>query len=196
MSVQMIAIAVSTFSLAVSGITIWLTLLRRGTLKMTQPTVVFFGPDGPDGLQKVFLRTLLYSTARRGHIVEEMFVRLRRGETTQNFSVWCYGDKLLVRGSGLRVGYEGVAYNHHFLLPHDVTGYEFADGQYTVEVFASLVNVSKPLLLSRLHLSVSKEFSNALRTRDCGIYFDWGPDSQQYHPHLDTHSDKKTTIAI
>ena len=182
---QTIAIVISVFSLMVSVVTVWLTLLRKGKLKMTQPTMVFFGPDGPIGPQKVVLRTLLYSTARRGHIVENMFVKLRCGETTQTFSVWCYGDNPWVRGSGLRVGYEGIAYYHHFLLHDTITKWEFANGEYLVEVFASLVNVPKPLLLSRLHLSISKELSTALRTRDCGIFFDWWPDSQQYHPRID-----------
>lgn len=60
---------------------------------MTQPTVVFFGPDGPprDGEQrrlKVFLRTLLFSTARRGQMIEIMHVSLQRAESRQNFSIW------------------------------------------------------------------------------------------------------------
>lgn len=91
---------------------------------MTRPTVVFFGPDGRRGdgeapRLKVFLRTLLYSTARRGQTLESMHVNLRRAESTQNFSIWVYGDDRLARGSGLYVGHDGVACNHHFLLPED-----------------------------------------------------------------------------
>jgi hypothetical protein len=40
---------------------------------MTRPAVIFFGPDGPpsQGAEvKVFLRTLLYSTAKRAQIIE------------------------------------------------------------------------------------------------------------------------------
>jgi hypothetical protein len=188
MSLQIMTIAISGLSLVISGLVAWLTLLRRGKLKMTQPTMVFFGSDSPHGPQKVVLRTLLYSTARRGHIVENMFVRLRYNETTQKFDYWAYGEKTSVRGSGLRVGYEGVAYYHHFLLHEDVTNWKFADGNYVVEVFATLVNFSKPLLLSRLNLTVSNKVSNIAIKENMGIFFDWEPDSKQYHSHINIHS--------
>jgi hypothetical protein len=42
-----ISITVSVLALAVSSVTAWLTLFRRGTVKMTQPTSIFFGPDSP-----------------------------------------------------------------------------------------------------------------------------------------------------
>ena len=44
---------------------------------------------------------MIYSTENKGHIVENMFIRLRRGETRQNFNVWVYGDQELRRGSGI-----------------------------------------------------------------------------------------------
>lgn len=56
------SIVISVSALVVSVTTAWLTLFRRGTIRMTQPTLVFFGPDGLAGGPKVFLRTL--STAR------------------------------------------------------------------------------------------------------------------------------------
>ena len=76
--------------------------------------MIFFGPDG--GVRpgqkrrlKVILRTLLYSTARRGQTVESLHVNLQRGESKQNFSIWVYGDEKLVRESGLFVPLEGIA---------------------------------------------------------------------------------------
>src|SRR5215210_4487155 len=63
-----IAIGISTLALLVSGLTAWFTLLHRGDLRMTKPTVVFFRPDGGHHDKphlKVFLRTLLYSRSRR-----------------------------------------------------------------------------------------------------------------------------------
>jgi len=95
---------------------------------MTQPTLVFFGPDGAGGDPKVFLRTLLYSTAKRGQIVENMFVTLRRHESGQTFNIWVYGDGPLARGSGLFVGESGVTCNHHFLLPKDGTDFQWLPG--------------------------------------------------------------------
>jgi len=101
---------------------------------MTKPTIIFFGFDGGisnDGSLpplKVFLRALLYATSKRGRIVESMFVRLRRGESVQNFNIWVYGDESLARGSGVFVGENGVACNHHFLLLADGTKFEFIAG--------------------------------------------------------------------
>lgn len=139
----MISLLISIVALAVSMLTAWLTLLRRGTVHMTQPTMIFFGPDGDDSESnrnpKVYLRTLLYSTARRGRVLESMYVRIRRGETSQNFNIWVYGDKLLQRGSGLFIPETGIATNHHFLLPRDGASFEFLTGKYFVEVFLVLV---------------------------------------------------------
>src|SRR5437867_2204167 len=110
------SVIVSVLALAVSVSTAWLTFLRTGRLRMTQPTVIFFGPDG--GVRpgqkrlKVFVRTLLYSTARRGQTIESLHANLQRGESRQNFSVWVYGPPNdLARGSGLFVPMEGIASN-------------------------------------------------------------------------------------
>ena len=91
------SITVSVLALAVSSVTAWLTLFRRGTVKMTQPTVIYFGPDTPRSrdetpLPKVYLRTLLFATSKRGRVVESMHVALSRNETHQNFNIWVYGD--------------------------------------------------------------------------------------------------------
>lgn len=173
-------------ALGISVATAWLTLFRRGTIQMTQPTVIFFGPDGQDGMfPKVYLRTLLYSTAKRGQIVESMFVKLRRGESSQTFNIWVYGEKdSLSRGSGLYVGENGVTYNHHFLLPVDGTTYQFLPGDYRVEVYASVVRAKKPRLLYVASLSLLEPMAKQLLDKDYGVYFDWGPDSGRYHAHV------------
>jgi hypothetical protein len=128
-TVSLLALVVAILALAVSALTAWLTLLRKGEVRMTQPTVIYFGPDGgfkaEDAPPKVFLRTLLFSTGKQGHIIENMFLRLHRGETRQNFNVWVYGDKELSRGSGLFVPETGLAANHHFVLPADGTFFHF-----------------------------------------------------------------------
>ena len=38
--------------------------------------------DNDHGNAKVFLRTLLYSTSKRGKLIENMFVTVSRGETS------------------------------------------------------------------------------------------------------------------
>lgn len=71
---------------------------------------------------------LLFSTSKRGRVIESMHVKLSRNETHQNFNIWVHGDEKLVRGSGLYVGETGVAANHHFLAPRDNNGFQFGEG--------------------------------------------------------------------
>ena len=185
------SLGISVLAFAVSGTTLWLTYLNKGKLRMTKPTVVFFGPDGDDkGISKVFLRTLLYSTSKRGIVIEHLYVRLRRGETQQNFNIWVYGDSNLVRGSGLFVGQEGVAANHHFLTPNDTGKFNFAAGQYRLDVFCKVVSASKVELLSTIELKIDAAEAEKLAKAGFGIYFDWGPDSGQYQTKIEAKKTK------
>jgi hypothetical protein len=187
-----VPILISVLSLVVSVTTAYLTLFRRGTVKMTQPTVIFFGPDSgsrqdPEKpLPKVFLRTLLFPTAKRGRIIESMHVTLSRNETRQNFNVWVYGNDKLVRGSGLFVGETGVEANHHFLAPRDATAFRFAEGQYRLEVFARLLADEKHIRLFSQTLDISCELAASMAEPNMGVYFDWGPDSSRYLPHVES----------
>jgi hypothetical protein len=190
--VAALPIVISFLALAVSVTTAWLTFLRSGRLRMTQPTVIFFGPDGGPSPRrkarpmKVFLRTLLYSTARRGQTLESLHVNLQRGESKQNFSIWVYGPSHdLARGSGLFVPMEGVAANHHFLLPDDGAEFRFLAGEYTLRVFAKTVSSGTPETLAVIRLRISDAHAQDLRDQNTGIYFDWGPDQQAYHPHTE-----------
>jgi hypothetical protein len=188
---QLASIIISIFALVVSVTTAWLTLLRRGTIRMTQPTIIFFGWDGKlsderKSQPKIFLRTLLYATSKRGLIIENMYVRLQRGESSQTFNIWVYGEDKLSRGSGLYVGEGGVAFNHHFLPPGDSTRFEFQAGEYTLDVYVSLVGNAQSLKLCTVRLSVSESVAERLREFQAGVYFDWGPDSKSYHSHVET----------
>jgi hypothetical protein len=190
-----IAIAVSVLALAISSLTAWLTLFRRGTIEMTKPTVIFFGPDSPRGREdapkpKVFLRTLLFSTSKRGRVIESMHVALSRNETSQNFNIWVYGDDKLLRGSGLFVGETGLATNHHFLTPNDGTSFRFTEGNYRLDVFAKLVGDVNPLKLQSENLAIDREVATQLSEPETGVYFDWGPDSGCYIAHTEKHRPK------
>jgi hypothetical protein len=186
-----LSIIISAFALGVSSITAWLTLFRRGTVKMTQPTVIYFGPDkGIEGEAvpppKVYLRTLLFATSKRGRVIECMYVALSRNESRQNFNIWVYGYKRpLVRGSGLFVGETGVEANHHFLTSPDDSSYRFTPGHYTLEVFARLLGDSSNIRLFSQSLDISQELAAALAEPHAGLYFDWGPDSSRYLPHIE-----------
>lgn len=94
-----VALIISALALSISAVTAWLTMFRRGTVRMTQPTVIFFGPDGPreartKPLPKVFLRTLLFSTSKRGRIIENMYVTLSCEDISRDFNVWAYGREM------------------------------------------------------------------------------------------------------
>lgn len=190
---EIIALTLSALALALSGLTAWLALGRKGQLKMTRPAVFFLGfdstPDRPD--PKVFFRALLFSTAQKGQLVESMFVRLSRGESSQNFTIWVYGDRSkLERGSGLYVGKEGVAKNHHFLLAPDQSAFAFQAGKHQLKVYASMVGRTQPFLLHEARLQLTAEHAKALEDRRHGVYFDWGPDARTYHSVLDARPDK------
>jgi hypothetical protein len=182
-----ISSTISVLALSVSAVNAWLTLFRRGTIKMTQPTVIFFGPDpGAPTQPKVYLRTLLFATSKRGRVIESMHVSLSRNESHQNFNIWVHGEGALVRGSGLFVGETGVAANHHFLLPRDGSSFRFAEGRYHMDVFAKLLGDRHQTLLFSQTLEVSPESGAMLeRDGDSGLYFDWGPDSSRYLTHVD-----------
>lgn len=184
------SLTLSVLALSISAVTAWLTLFRRGTVRMTQPTVIFFGPDTPrsgEPLPKVFLRTLLFSTSKRERVIESMHVALARNETHQNFNIWVYGDDKLVRGSGLFVGETGVAANHHFLVPNDGSSFRFTAGHYRMDVFAKLLGDRRPILLFSQALEISREIGTMLEEPFTGLYFDWGPDSSRYLAHTDKH---------
>ena len=183
-----ISICIAGLSLILSVTTLWLTM-RGGTVMMTQPTTVFLGPDGslvgPRMGAKVYMRTLLYSTGKRGRIIENMYMKVRVGESVQNFNVWVYGERGgLSRGSGLFVGMEGVTCNHHFLLPKS-SSFAFTAGDYTLEVYAKLVGARVPILLHRVRLGLLPEHVAGIREDKAGIYFDWGPDLNNYHAHIE-----------
>jgi hypothetical protein len=114
-----------------------------------------------------------------------MFVRLRRGEAQQNFTFWVCGDRgKLASGCGLYVGIEGVALDHHFILPKDGTRFEFLPAEYVLEVFGTMADGRPPMLLARTSLSVTDEQAKALKTPGCSLYFDWWPDSARYNAHV------------
>lgn len=184
-----ITLSISVLALGVSATTAWLTLFRKGTVKMTQPTVIYFGPDAPrpqkPSLPKIYLRALLFATSKRGRIIEAMHASLSRNETHQNFNIWVHGDHKLVRGSGLFVGETGVAANHHFLTPNDGSDFNFLAGIYRLTVFAKLLGDSKEKLLFSQELFVPSDVAHSLTNIEAGLYFDWGPDAGRYLPHVD-----------
>jgi hypothetical protein len=170
----------SAVSLILSVTVMWLTLLRRGTLGMTQPMLIGFLHEVEQ--PKIFFRAMLYATGKRGHIVEALYLKIKQGESTQTFNFWMYGEtKDLKIGSGLRVGEDGVSFNHHFLPPRNASSFAFLAGEYTIEAYARILNRRAPVLLSTVKVSLSAELAAALLDRAMGVLFTWSPDSRIYH---------------
>ncbi len=186
---SILGLIVSFIALIISGFTAWLTLFRKGKLLMTQPTIIFFGPDGSSfnsKHNKIYLRTLLYSTAKKGQVLESLHISVQRNETHQNFNIWVYGDRGdLKRGSGLFVTQEGITFDHHFLLPKDGANFEFLPGHYKLQVYAKLVRGNNNQLLSEINLRISDEQGRHLKEPNTGLFFDWGPDQRDYYSHID-----------
>jgi hypothetical protein len=190
----LIAIGIAICALLVSCLTLWLSYFRRGSIRMTKPSVIYLGPDSsPTGGKidrpKIFLRALLIADSKRGRVVEHLFATLTRHETRQNFNVWVYGDDNLKRGSGLHVSDVGLVANHHFLLPADNSDFRFRGGQYHLELFATLLGDQKPIKLLSQVLDVTDAEGSSLSSNMCGLYFDWGPQGNGYVSHLDRSGD-------
>lgn len=81
---------------------------------MTRPVQIAFVFENLK--PKVFLRTLLYTTGKRGYVIEGLYLKVLHGGSGHTFGFWGYGEhKELMVAGGLRVTDGGVAYNHHFL---------------------------------------------------------------------------------
>jgi len=179
-------------ALVVSGVTVWLTLFRRGTVKMTQPAFIFFGPDGVQfgGTPKVATCFHLYCTADRGRIVDGLYVRLTVNHVSNDFDVCVYGSDDLARGSGVHVGRDGVTCNHHFLLPRTDETFDFAAGRYTVEFFGNIVGDRVPRRFFSVNLDLTAGDSAAIREGSAGVFFEWRPAKQRYEARIDFAKDR------
>src|SRR5262249_54144517 len=85
----------------------------------------------------------------------------------------------LVPGSGLYVGQTGAAANHHFVLSAHQPAYEFAPGEYTIEIFARIVGKQHPIKLNAVSVHVTKEHASVLAQRG-GVLFEIKPDGEEY----------------
>ncbi|MGO9474462.1 MAG: hypothetical protein ACLPWS_13840 [Rhodomicrobium sp.] len=181
------SLVISVLSICISILTAWLTLFRRGSLAMTKPAALSFEFDNPPPMPaKIVLRALLYSTAVRGQIVEGMFAKLDHKDSSQTFGFWVYFEgKQPLLGSGLYVGQTGVAVDHHFVLSVNQPAYEFASGEYEIEIFARLVGERQPVKLSSASVSVTDEHALVLSRRG-RLLFEINPNGQDYVAHAQT----------
>lgn len=185
LSVCSLAVAIS--SLLLSGTVAWFSLVRRGRIQMTRPSLIVFMHDHlatGEVIPKIFLRTLLYSTGNRGHVIQTLYLKLQRAESSQNFSTWGHGPQNeLTFGAGLRITPDGIDHNHHFNPPRG-TGFEYTAGDYRISIFADLAGSTQHVLLGEVTLAISAEQANQLKSTDTELYFEWGPVSETYSSNI------------
>ena len=182
---------VSIVALAVSLFTLWFTVLRRGSVRSTHPSFIairYDFVDKPVPQAKVFLRTLLYSTGKRGLVIENLFLRVSEGTRSEEFSFWGYGDKGLVRGSGIFVPEIGVVTYHHFNPIHTDKFFQFTQGTYTLELVAKLVGKKRLVSLWNIQLDVPAGAYETSIPRDRAIFFNWSPEERRYVASVEKRS--------
>ena len=83
------------------------------------------------------------------------------------------------------VGEAGASFDHHFLTPPDNNDFTFRSGEYKLNIYIKLLGSSGQYLAFSEVFVLSPEIAAAMDSQKVGIYFDWGPDSQKYWPHVD-----------
>jgi hypothetical protein len=180
------ALIVSILALFVSGLVAYYTLFRRGTVEMTRPSLIYLGYDHDgDGIKafapKIFLRTLLFSTADRGLIIDALHAVLSKGDVSYSFAYWGYGARNeLVRGSGLFVGKNGVEANHHFNPIKRPPNFCFGVGEWKLEIYAEIFGITNAKLLHSTTLVISEDDADTLTNVLAGLHFNWEPTEKKY----------------
>jgi len=190
---QITAIALSVASFLWSFYTLWITQLRRGRLEMTKPTMIFMGREGRGGREdpslwpKIYLRTLLYCTADRGCIVENMHLIVHNEYGAYPFDFWAYGGEAkLAKGSGLFVPRTGVALHHHFVLNRNEHNFLFVGGDYRIEVFAKIAGQAHATKLTEIKIALVGEQSPAMiQIPDMGLFFELDAVSNGYASRIE-----------
>ena len=183
---DIITIVMSAAALMFSGYALWATHLNRGRLKMTQPTLVCLKRDLPSNVPKIFLRTLMFTTGTKGHVVESLFLRVHDKFGPHVFDIWGHTDNgKLTLGSGLFVGSTGVACDHHFNPRPHSTNFLFVDGAYRIEVFAAVVGKSKPRKLMEVSFDVTgQESVELMQIFNRELYLQWNAEDRVYEGQL------------
>jgi len=194
------ALMLSILALTLSAATAWLTIFHRGTVKMARPHFFALIPeDGPFGSWlKLFMRTLLFSTGKRGRVVEIVQLTLRHEGKTFPFNYWMYGDsdKLSI-GSGIFVGQDGIALNHHFVPTSPLSVNDLPAGSYQIEVRALLLGSKSVTIIQRLQFALGNEEANALRTsKDKAVFFVWDQETGTYKSRIDNRRSRERSHSV
>lgn len=109
-----------------------------------------------------------------------------QGEFTFDFWGHTIGNEKLTLGSGLFVSPTGVASDHHF-NPRQGSSIDFlyVDGDYQIDVFATIVGQRKPKLLDRVSFYVdSVQAAELIQIPTREMYLLWNADTRSYDGHV------------
>jgi hypothetical protein len=191
MTISAISPFISVVALSVSIFTLWFTALRRGTVRSTHPAFIAVRYDFVDKKvpqAKIFLRTLLFSTGKRGRVVESLFLRVSQGSRQAEFSFWGLGDKDLIMGSGVFVPETGIVTNHHFNPVDSETLFLFTGGSYSLELVAKLVGREDLVSLWTVKLQMPTEAVDSSIARETAVFFNWSPAQRRYIASIEKRS--------
>jgi hypothetical protein len=148
---------------------------------------------GQNGAPSKSLRaSLLYSTGKRGHVIENLFLRVSEGGRRAEFSFWGYGETdHLVIGGGLSIPEAGVSTNHHHFNPVNSDElFLFSGGDYTLQLLAKLVGRKRLSSLWTVTVTVPEGiFSNNRIAQRDEVSFNWSPEQNKFLTSVRTQSD-------
>lgn len=72
-----------------------------------------------------------------------------------------------------------------FYFPRTERTFAYWLGTTLLRVFAKRIRDREPRQLAELRLRISDSQARELEHASAGIYSDWGPDQQAYHPHVE-----------
>jgi len=200
--IALFSLGVSVLSLGVSALVAWLTLFQRGELKMTRPTLIVLQQEqlsAPKNLvlrPKIIVCMLLYTTGKKGHVINNMLITLSQHRAKYHFGQWYYAhEKDALRGRGLFVGDTGISLDHHFeherySTPLPSPSPDFSpcpSGKLTLEVFAELVGKRKLVRIFSTILDVTAEDADILRKDTAGLWFNWDSTKMCYKSKMHLH---------
>lgn len=180
----------SGIALIISFVVLWLTHLRRGMVKMTQPSLIAFVLE--NNSPKICLQTLFFSTNYKGNVIENVWVKLQNNQQSYYFTFWAYRGKEseIIKGSGLFISREGIPTMHYFLLNDSKSGSVFTEGNIRLQVYCDITNHKSRVLLGEIELVFTQEYL-AMLQKGSGIFLDWDPTIQKYTSRPPNSSDKK-----
>lgn len=184
MMVDPFSLAVAMGSFAISIITLYLTYLQRGSLRLTRPTAIFFVRDGSDGKFKIVVTALLYSTAKRGQVVESLFIKIIQNDSVTTFSEWIYWEGNRVHLGGVKIGDEGRTLFDHFLLSDETNNFDFTIGGYSLEIYALKVGTKNPIKLFKTEFTIDAKTIEAVKPRGPGFALLLNPDTKSYRTQI------------